>query len=139
MPASNTVTPKKSVPPPRPIGVRHLRAKFTRLAQKRSVQSLADRIARSTERMNLLQERYNKSVKRLEAFENKYPEAGANSQQMDAFVAYLQGLGDTMPSEEDFGRDAEKWEAVANVREYSQLTEKIVKGSKKRVLLWNLG
>ena len=125
-----------SVSPPRPAGVRHLRNKLTQLTHKRSLAVLADRRARDAVRMSVLEERYSKSTKRLENFEKKYVDVEKNNEEMDAFVAYLRSLGDKMPSVEEFARDAEKWEAIANVREHSKLTEKIVKRSKKRATLW---
>ena len=37
-----------------------------------------------------------------------------------------------MPSVEEFARDDEEWEAIANVREHCKLTEQIIKRSKKK-------
>ena len=133
----SVVTKKtKSGPTPRPVGVRHLKHKFTHLLRKRSIATLVDRMAKDKARVALLEEKCNESMKRLEKFEKKFADAEQNTKEMDKFVAYLHGLDGRLPSEEEFQRDAEKWEVIANIREYPKLTEKVIKQSKKRASWW---
>ena len=48
----------------------------------------------------------------------------------------MRRLDGQMPPAEDFARDAEKWEAIVNVREYAKLTENTIKRAKTRSKLW---